>query len=90
MNSANILNRSSNMGRREYNIERKYETNLGYCFVMMVKPKYVIEFYNTFNGKNFKKKNCNKIIQVIWAEQQGDDFLNKSDDPLKSQSYLRI
>ena len=59
-------------------------TNLGYCFVMMVKPKYVIEFYNTFNGKNFKKKNCNKIIQVIWAEQQGDDFLNMSDDPLKS------
>ncbi len=34
--------------------------------------------------KILKKKNCNKIIQVIWAEQQGDDFLNMSDDPLKS------
>ena len=31
-----------------------------------------------------EKKNCNKIISVIWADIQGDDFLKMSDDPLKS------
>lgn len=58
--------------------------NVGYCFIMMVKPKYVIQFYETFNGKTFNKKKCNKIISVIWADYQGDDFLKISDDPLRS------
>ena len=58
--------------------------NIGYCFVMMVKPKYVIDFYNTFNGINFKKKKCKKPCSVVWANLQGDDFLNISSDPLRS------
>lgn len=58
--------------------------NIGYCFVMMVKPKYVIDFYNTFNGINFKKKKCKKPCSVVWAKLQGDDFLNVSNDPLRS------
>ena len=58
--------------------------NLGYCFVMMVKPKYVIRFYNTFNGLCFNKKNCKKKCSVVWADIQGDKFLNISDDPLRS------
>ena len=55
--------------------------NLGYCFVMLVKPKYVIDFYNTFNGKIIGAKNgCN----VIQSDKQGDDFLNVSEgDPTK-------
>ena len=58
--------------------------NLGYCFVMMAKPKYVIDFYNTFNGKIFGKKKCKKPCNVIWADKQGDDFLkNAEEDPTR-------
>jgi hypothetical protein len=58
--------------------------NLGYCFIMLVKPKYVIKFYNTFNGTTFNKKKCKKPCKVVWANLQGDDFLNVSDDPLRA------
>ena len=58
--------------------------NIGYCFVMMVKPKYVIQFYNTFNGKSLNKKNNKKPCSVVWADLQGEDFLKVSDDPLRS------
>ena len=58
--------------------------NLGYCFIMLVKPKYVIKFYNTFNGTIFNKKKCKKPCKVVWANLQGDDFLNMSDNPLRS------
>ena len=58
--------------------------NLGYCFVMMVKPKYVVDFYNTFYGKCFGKKKCKKPCNVIWADMQGEDFLKASeDDPIR-------
>ena len=37
--------------------------NLGYCFVMMVKPKYVINFYKTFNGKMLGEKNITNLMK---------------------------
>ena len=58
--------------------------NIGYCFVMLVKPKYVVPFYKTFNGLNFNKKKCKKKCRVTWADVQGDEFLKISDDPLRS------
>ena len=58
--------------------------NLGYCFVMLVSPEYVIKFYETFNGKSFNKKKCKKPCSIIWANLQGDDFLKVSEDPLRS------
>ena len=58
--------------------------NIGFCFIMMVEPKYVINFYSTFNGINFNKKKARKPCTVIWADVQGDDFLKISDDPLRS------
>ena len=58
--------------------------NLGYCFVMMAKPKYVVDFYKLFNGKCFGIKNCKKPCNVIWADIQGDEFLKlNEDDPLR-------
>ena len=58
--------------------------NLGYCFIMMVHPKYVIDFYNVFSGKILAKKKCNKPCNVIWADIQGDDFLKlNEDDPIR-------
>jgi len=58
--------------------------NIGFCFIMMVEPKYVIDFYKTFNGIIFNKKKSRKPCSVIWADVQGDDFLKISDDPLRS------
>jgi hypothetical protein len=58
--------------------------NIGFCFIMMVEPKYVIDFYTTFNGITFNKKKSRKPCTVIWADVQGDDFLKISDDPLRS------
>ena len=58
--------------------------NIGFCFIMMVETKYVINFYSTFNGINFNKKKARKPCSVIWADVQGDDFLKISDDPLRS------
>ena len=58
--------------------------NIGFCFIMMVEPKYVIDFYTTFNGITFHKKKSRKPCTVIWADVQGDDFLKISDDPLRS------
>lgn len=58
--------------------------NIGFCFIMMVNPKYVIQFYKTFNGVIFNKKKSRKPCTVIWADVQGDDFLKISDDPLRS------
>ena len=58
--------------------------NIGFCFVMMVEPKYVIDFYTTFNGIIFNKKKSRKPCSVIWADVQGGDFLKISDDPLRS------
>ena len=58
--------------------------NLGYCFVMMAKPKYVVDFYKLFNGKCFGIKNCKKPCNVIWADIQGDEFLKlNEEDPLR-------
>ena len=42
---------------------------------MMAKPKYVINFYNTFNRKIFQEEKCKKPCIVIWSDRQGDDFL---------------
>ena len=58
--------------------------NLGYCFVMMVKPKYVVEFYNTFNGIILGKKKCKKPCNVIWGDIQGENFLKyNEEDPTR-------
>ena len=58
--------------------------NLGYCFIMMAKPKYVIDFYKTFNGRIFQKKKCKRPCNVIWADIQGNAFLKTNeDDPIR-------
>ena len=58
--------------------------NLGYCFVMMVQPKYVIDFCKVFSGKVLGERKCNKPCKVIWADFQGDIFLKQNeDDPLR-------
>ena len=52
--------------------------NIGYCFINLVKPKYVIEFYNIFNGIYFK--NCKKPCSVIFSDKQTFEIVN---DPMR-------
>jgi len=83
------LGTESNKNKRIYKalytpLCKKIGKNIGYCFIMMVSPKKVIQFYDTFNGLNFNKKRCKKKCSVIWANLQGDDFLKVSDDPIRS------
>ena len=63
--------------------------NLGYCFVMMVKPKLVFEFYKAFNRKILGEKNAKKPCKVIWAIQ-GEEFLKfNGDDPFIKPIILK-
>ena len=58
--------------------------NLGYCFIMLAQPKYVIDFHNVFSGRILGKKKCNKPCNVIWAEIQGEEFLKLNEnDPIR-------
>ena len=52
-------------GKRIYNaiylpLTKKIGKNMGYCFINLVSPKYVLEFYNIFNGFYFRFKNFKK------------------------------
>ena len=47
--------------------------NIGYCFVELVSPKYVIDFYNAFNGLNIKK--CKIPCSVVFSDKQNFNFL---------------
>ena len=53
--------------------------NLGYCFIKMIKPQYVIDFYNAFNGKFFFNEKIKKPFNVIWADYQEKDFSEAGD-----------
>ena len=58
---------------------QKKGKNFGFCFIMLTNPKYVIDFYNKINGIEIEKKKCNKPCKVIWADIQGDEFLEPKD-----------
>ena len=73
-------------GERIYNslyvpLAKVIGKNKGYCFVNLVSPKYVVEFYKIFNGLNFNIKNCRKPCSVVFSDNQNIDCSN--DDALK-------
>ena len=53
--------------------------NIGYCFIEMATPKFVIQFYNVFNGKYVK--NLPKKFWVVYSDIQNIDAYG--DDPLR-------
>lgn len=53
--------------------------NMGYCFINLVSPQYVIYFYNIFNGFIFRFKKNKKSCSVIFADNQEVDLSN--DEP---------
>ena len=62
--------------------------NFGFCFVMMDEPKYVIDFYNTFNRKIFGKNKYKKRCKVSWANIQGEEFLNAIEDDQVGETII--
>ena len=71
-------------GKRIYNsiyvpLAKVIGKNKGYCFINLVSPKYVVEFYRILNGINLK--NCKKPCSVVFSDKQNIDCSN--DDALK-------
>ena len=63
--------------------------NIGYCFIDMASPKFVIQFYHIFNGKyvnNFKKKFWVVYSDIQNADIYGDDPLRK---PIVFKDYIK-
>jgi len=72
-------------GKRIYNsiyvpLAKVIGKNIGYCFVNLISPEYVISFYNTFNGIYFNS--CKKPCIVVFSDQQNMDINEKN--PLRS------
>ena len=73
-------------GKRIYNaiylpLTKKIGKNMGYCFINLVSPKYVLEFYNIFNGFYFRFKNFKKSCYVVFSDIQEID--TSIDDPTR-------
>ena len=62
-------------------LTKKIGKNMGYLFVNLVSPIYVIEFYNKFNGFYLRFKNCIKPLSVIFADNQEIDI--SEEDPIR-------
>ena len=71
-------------GKRIYNsiyvpLTKKIHKNIGYCFVNLVRPNFVVDFYKTFNGIYFK--NCKKPCIISFSDNQNIEISN---DPIRS------
>ena len=72
-------------GQRIYNavylpLTKIIGKNMGYFFVNLVNPKYVVKFYNIFNGFYFRFKKSSKPSYVIFSDIQ-EINLSNGDDP---------
>ncbi|EFJ36208.1 hypothetical protein SELMODRAFT_438348 [Selaginella moellendorffii] len=52
-------------------IDFKNKCNVGYAFVNMIEPSYIVSFYKAFNGKKWEKFNSEKVASVAYARIQG-------------------
>lgn len=45
--------------------------NLGFAFINFVEPLHIIDFYETYRGKKWKRFNSEKICELVYAKIQG-------------------
>lgn len=57
-------------------IDFKNKCNVGYAFINMVSPSYVIPFFKVFNGKKWEKFNSEKVALLAYARIQGKAALD--------------
>ena len=77
-------------GKRIYNsiyvpLSKIIGRNIGFCFVNMISPEYVISFYNTFNGFYFNKSK--KPCTVVFSDQQNMNI--DEEDPLRRPIFFK-
>lgn len=76
-------------GKRIYNsiyvlLAKQLGKNIGYAFVNLVNPKFVVDFYKTFNGIYLKK--CKKPCIKSFSDNQNVEILN---DPIRSPIFFK-
>jgi hypothetical protein len=52
-------------------IDYQNHCNLGFAFINFVDPMHIVQFYDTFRGKKWKKFNSEKICELAFAKFQG-------------------
>ena len=50
-------------------------SNLGFAFINFIHPLHIVEFYETFNGKKWKRFSSEKICELAYAKIQGKQNL---------------
>ncbi|XP_051122170.1 protein MEI2-like 4 [Andrographis paniculata] len=56
-------------------IDFKNKCNVGYAFINMTDPSFIVPFYQTFNGKKWEKFNSEKVASLAYARIQGKSAL---------------
>lgn len=52
-------------------IDFQNKCNVGYAFINLRKPEFVVTFYKRFNGKKWEYFNSEKICEITYARLQG-------------------
>jgi len=52
-------------------IDFKNKCNVGYAFINFVQPKYIVPFFEKFNGHTWEKFNSLKVCNITYARIQG-------------------
>ena len=52
-------------------IDYENKCNLGFAFINFVESLHIIEFYDLYRGKKWKKFNSEKICELVYAKFQG-------------------
>jgi len=56
-------------------IDNYNSCNVGYAFVNFIHTKFILEFYNEFNGRRWDRFNSEKICELAYARIQGTTSL---------------
>lgn len=56
-------------------IDYENKCNLGFAFINFVDPLHIIDFYDTYKGKKWRRFNSEKICDLVYAKIQGKEEL---------------
>ncbi|KAL6877553.1 hypothetical protein ACP4OV_012768 [Aristida adscensionis] len=56
-------------------IDSKNKCNVGYAFINMASPAYIVSFYQAFTGRKWEKFNSEKVVSLAYARIQGKALL---------------
>ncbi|TVU32282.1 hypothetical protein EJB05_24006 [Eragrostis curvula] len=56
-------------------IDFKNKCNVGYAFINMISPAYIVSFHKAFTGRKWEKFNSEKVVSLAFARIQGKSAL---------------